>query len=288
LIKMNISESIGVRFRLMTTEDIPQAMQLKDAARWNQTSADWLRFLSGNPEGCFVASVEGRIVGTSASIVYEGKLAWIGMVIVDPQYRGQGIGTTLLQYVIRYLDSRRIQCMKLDATPHGKPVYQKFGFVSEYEIERWMLKRRPNAIIPVCPSVEFEDAVQFDREIFGADRSQILRSLTDAAPEFTRVVRQKARVDGYIFGRRGSHADHLGPWVARNRNVAEMLLVEFLLQSNRELVFVDCLTQNPWTLPLLRAHHFQFSRPLTRMFRGTNVSAGKPELLFAVLGPEFG
>jgi ribosomal protein S18 acetylase RimI-like enzyme len=106
----------------MTAADIPQAMQLKDAAGWNQTCADWLRFLSANPEGCFVADIEGRILGTSASIVYEGKLAWIGMVIVDAQYREQGIGTTLLQYVIRYLDSRRIQCIKLDATPHGNVV----------------------------------------------------------------------------------------------------------------------------------------------------------------------
>jgi hypothetical protein len=73
----------------------------------------------------------------------------------------------------------------------------------------------------------------------------LLRSLADAAPECARVVRQETRVDGYIFGRRGSHADHLGPRVARSKDVAELLLVEFLLQSNRELVFVDCLSRNP-------------------------------------------
>jgi hypothetical protein len=72
---MDISGNMGVRFRLMTAADIPQAMQLKDAAGWNQTCADWLRFLSANPEGCFVADIEGRILGTSASIVYEGKLS---------------------------------------------------------------------------------------------------------------------------------------------------------------------------------------------------------------------
>jgi GNAT superfamily N-acetyltransferase len=279
---------MSVRYRLMNIQDIPESMQLKDAAGWNQTSSDWMRFISASPEGCFVAESEGRVVGTSTSIVYEDRFAWIGMVLVDSQYRGQGIGTSLLQRVVQHLDSRRIQCMKLDATPHGKPVYQKLGFVSEYEIERWMLKRPPKAIVSACPPVKCEDALQFDREVFGADRSVLLRSLADAAPEFTRVVEQESRVDGYIFGRRGSRADHLGPWVALNRNVAEMLLVEFLLQSNRELVFVDCLPRNPWTLPLLRAHHFHFSRPLTRMFRGTNVFAGKPELLLAVLGPEFG
>jgi hypothetical protein len=43
---------MSMRLRLMTVNDVPEAMQLKDAAGWNQTSADWARFLSANPEGC--------------------------------------------------------------------------------------------------------------------------------------------------------------------------------------------------------------------------------------------
>jgi GNAT superfamily N-acetyltransferase len=277
-----------VRFRLMTIEDIPEAMQLKDAAGWNQTSADWVRFLSASPEGCFVAEGEGRVVGTSTSIVYEGRFAWIGMVIVDSRYRGQGIGTALLQRTVRCLDARRVVCMKLDATPQGKPVYEKFGFASEYDIERWMLKRLPGKNVSEDVSAELGDVLPLDREVFGADRSTLLHSLTEAAPEFTRIVRQGAEVAGYAFGRHGSLADHLGPWMARNGDVAAMLLDEFLRRSSRELVFVDCLSRNPWAVPLLRVRSFEFSRPLTRMFRGTNQYAGRSELLCAVLGPEFG
>ena len=44
----------------MTVDDIPEAMRLKDLAGWNQTAADWERFLSAGPEGCFVAEREGR------------------------------------------------------------------------------------------------------------------------------------------------------------------------------------------------------------------------------------
>ena len=69
--------------------------------------------------------LDGRVVGTSTSIICEGRFAWIGMVIVDSQYRGQGIGTALLERVICFLDSRRGLCMKLDATPPGKPVTRR-------------------------------------------------------------------------------------------------------------------------------------------------------------------
>jgi predicted N-acetyltransferase YhbS len=272
----------------LSIADIPEAMHLKDSAGWNQTAADWARFLSASPDGCFVAEREGRVVGTSTTIIYEGRFAWIGMVIVDSQCRGQGIGAALLERAIRSLDSRQVLCMKLDATPLGKPVYEKFGFVTEYDIERWMLTRRRGAYFAAKSSAEIEDVRRLDREIFGADRSGLLRSLTEAAPDLTLVARQYPGVNGYAFGRRGSRADHLGPWMARNEDVASTLLDEFLHRSSRELVFVDCLRQNSWAVPLLRTRGFEFSRRLTRMFRGTNQYPAHPELLCAVLGPEFG
>lgn len=279
---------MSVRFRLLTAEDIPQAMRLKDLAGWNQTAADWERLLSASPEGCFVAELDGRVVGTSTTIAYEGRFAWIGMVVVDPQHRGQGTGTALLERAIQCLDSRGIPSMKLDATPQGRPLYEKLGFVGEYEIERWMLRRQPAGRSPSKAAAEIDDVLRLDRKIFGADRSTLLASLTVAAPEFTLVAREGTEVAGYAFGRRGSRADHLGPWMAIKETVAAILLDEFLHRSQRELVFVDCLQRNPWAVSLVRARGFEFSRPLSRMYRGANNHAGQPQLLCAVLGPEFG
>ena len=77
--------------------------------------------------------------------------------------------------------------------------------------------------------------------------------------------------------------------MARTEDVAATLLDEFLRRSGRELVFVDCMLENPWALPLVKARGFEFSRPLTRMFRGNEQAIqGRPELLCATLGPEFG
>jgi GNAT superfamily N-acetyltransferase len=272
----------------MTRNDIPAGMRLKDLAGWNQTVLDWERFLSASPAGCFAAECEGRVVGTSATIIYEGRFAWIGMVVVHPQHRGQGIGTALLERAIRYLDSRSVPAMKLDATPEGKPLYEKFGFAGEYDIARWMLKRSRGKQARGKVSREIEDALQLDREVFGADRSALLRSLAAGAPEFVLVARQEGAVAGYTFGRRGSRADHLGPWMAREEEVAAKLLDEFLHRSGRDLVFVDCLRPNPWAVPLVKSRGFELSRPLTRMFRGANRYPGRPELLCAVFGPEFG
>jgi GNAT superfamily N-acetyltransferase len=294
----------------MTKADIPAGMKLKEIAGWNQTPSDWERFLDSSPQGCFVAESGGQVVGTATTIVYEGRFAWIGMVLVDPAHRGQGLGTKLLKRTIEFLDSQRVPTIKLDATPQGKPIYEKLGFVPEFEIERRTLIR-PFWEATCPPPEEPEEITEIfplDLEVFGADRSSLLLSLHCDAPQFTQAIRGRGRpirdavgrlhfthairqqgaVVGYALGRHGSRADHLGPWVARDESTARELLDAFLRVSPRETVYVDCVRANPWALRLLRNRGFELARPLTRMYRGPNHYPGRFELLCAILGPEFG
>lgn len=344
-----------MRVRRMTCEDIAAGMGLVRAAGWNQTEADWKRFLEIGPAGCFVAEAEGEVCGTAATIVYGNQLAWIGMVLVSPSQRGRGIGTELLKLALGYLDSQGPLTIKLDATPQGRPIYERLGFEPECEIERWTLSARqrfadrvqhdpgigdrpswlgtgakhqesarffPKAgdessrkiagagadpssqvcvpwtdtAVPRDPPAEYSGCsdlnclLAMDQAVFGANRGGLLRSLHRDAPELTAVIWDCARVAGCTLGRHGLHADQLGPWMAENEHVARTLLECFLSHSRRERVVADCLKSNPFASELLRSEGFEFSRPLTRMVRGPNGNSGRPEpeLLCAILGPEFG
>jgi len=280
----------------MMKSDIPAGMHLKELAGWNQTCADWERFLEASPDGCFVADVDGTVRGTATTISYEGKFAWVGMVLVSPEYRGRGIGTRLLERAIEHLDQQRMPTIKLDATPQGKPLYEKLGFHTEYEIGRWTLQRpltgftgktgkgaqemlSPRLLAQIC---------QHDREVFGADRSFLIRSIHEDGKTLTRAIRNAGALDGYALARQGSFADHLGPWMAKDRNTARQLLEEFLSCSSRETVIMDCLRSNLAAVELLESFGFTYSRLLTRMFRGPNAFPGRPEVLYSIMGPEFG
>jgi GNAT superfamily N-acetyltransferase len=293
---MSERRSPPMRLRTMAGADIPEGMRLKEIAGWNQTAADWERFLSSSPQGCFVAEVDGRVCGTATTISYEGRFAWVGMVLVDPEFRGHGIGTKLLERAIEHLDTLRIPTIKLDATPLGKPLYEKLGFTTEYEIERCTLKRPASKGVKVHRSELFaslspeamEVISKTDREIFGADRSRLLKSLHEAEPVFSMSLSNSGNLSGYAFGRRGSFADHFGPWMSKDANTARRLLEAFIDRSPRETLVVDCLRSNADAAGLLKSFGFSYSRPLTRMYRGANDHPGRPELLCAIMGPEFG
>src|SRR5688500_17823494 len=126
-----------LRLRPLTREDLSFADSLRALAGWNQTLADWERFLALEPDGCFLAEWQGVSAGTATTTVYGAELAWIGMVLVHPEYRRRGIGQALLERCIEYLSKRGVRCIKLDATPEGKRVYANLGFQDEWTLTRW-------------------------------------------------------------------------------------------------------------------------------------------------------
>lgn len=292
--EISMTGSANIRLRQMTREDIAEGMELVRAAKWNQTEADWNRFLHADKEGCFVAECKGKVCGTIATIVYADRLAWIGMVLVRPALRGRGIGTELLNLALSYLESRGPLTIKLDATPQGRPVYQRLGFEPEYEIGRWMLTAAPrhhsahHATAAGNDQTSFENLIAMDAELFGACRSALLHSVHNDAPEFTATSSNERELAGYTLGRHGLYADHLGPWAARDREVARRLLDRFLERSRRSRVIIDCVKTHPFAPELLRSAGFEFSRPLTRMVRRADHRTRRSEMLCAILGPEFG
>ena len=70
----------------------------------------------------------------------------IGMVLVPPEKRRMGIGTALLMHGIEYLEAKGVAAVKLDATPLGRPLYEKLGFVVEYDLA---LKQRCPGTFPI-------------------------------------------------------------------------------------------------------------------------------------------
>ena len=68
--------------RPMREADLAAAMHLKTEAGWNQIEADWRRFIALEPDGCFVAELNGEPVATTTTCVFD-SVAWIAMVLVD-------------------------------------------------------------------------------------------------------------------------------------------------------------------------------------------------------------
>jgi ribosomal protein S18 acetylase RimI-like enzyme len=277
--------------RLMTPLDVPFGMRLREIVGWNQTERDWHRFLTLEPQGCFVACRGEEKCGTVTTLRYEDRCGWIGMLLVDPAYRGQGIGTRLLRQGMSYLHHEKVETLKLDATPMGHPLYLQLGFEDEYSIERWEgISHAEASVHDRTMTIDQMDGVcQWDRQVFGADREPLLTSLWRAGPRYSAAAYSDNEISGYIMGRKGSRAHYLGPWVARpGSGAAEELFHEFLGRFRGEQVFVDICCENVEARALVESAGFRHQRTLTRMYNGPNRYPGLPHYVCGIAGPELG
>jgi len=278
-----------IDFRPMTVEDLPLGMRLKELAGWNQTEVDWRRIFSLEPDGCFVAQLDGRPVATTTTCVL-GSIGWIAMVLVDPPARGQGIGKQLMQHALAYLDRRGVRTARLDATPLGRPVYEKLGFVVEYELTRWegvSAGTQQSADLQSIEPEQLEALYALDRQVTGTDRRRLLERLYQEQPDAMKVVTLDGWPSGYQTLRIGSRAVQLGPVVAIGDGAGRALCDAAMAALKGKPVFMDIPVGN---VPAVRWAESQGLRPqrtLTRMSRGEPVH-DQPQQIWASFGPEKG
>ena len=277
-----------LHIRPMTAADVPLGMRLKQQASWNQTEADWRRFLELEPNGCFVADLDRQSVATLTTCLF-GPVAWIAMVLVDAVVRGRGIGTALMTHALEFLDEQGVQTVRLDATPLGQPLYEKLGFVAEYTLARHEGIPATTGERPEVQSLAIEQLdrlAQLDRAITGTDRRKLLVRLAREQPQTVRVVQREGELWGFAAARRGARAWQIGPCLALG-DAGPLLLADAWHRYAGQAVFIDVPAGNTAATALVEAQELKVQRHLLRMSRGMPICE-RVEALWASSGPEKG
>ncbi|HTN08338.1 GNAT family N-acetyltransferase [Agriterribacter sp.] len=285
-------KTITITLRTLQTGDAAAAMKLSAAEGWNQTANDW-NFLIADPRNiCIAAVCEEDIIATTTAIHYSNRLAWIGMVLVNKEYRGRGISKLLLEHVFKKIES--FPSVKLDATAQGQQVYKKFGFKNEYRIAR-MVNTAPQKItIPggVLPEpIRLEhipEIIALDEIVFGVNRTPLIEMLIRTHPHKAWVLLQNNQVTGFSLGRDGSKYHHIGPVIAQTQSDANLLMLHALNQLTGKPVVADVLCDKEELMHSLTAIGFSTQRYFTRMYKAENHFPGTSSMLYAICGPEFG
>ncbi|MEN6576668.1 MAG: GNAT family N-acetyltransferase [Phycisphaerales bacterium] len=277
-----------IAIRAMTMGDVPLGLTLTRQAGWNQLEADWLRFLDMQPQGCFVAELDERPVGTTVTCIL-GPVAWIAMVLVDVSARRKGVATALLKHAIDFLDGQGVKTVRLDATAAGRPVYEKLGFVPEYLLTRYMGIAPQRVAQPDAARAapgRFAEIFAFDRRITATPREKMLARLFAESPHGVHILPIGGRLEGYISTRSGANATQIGPCIATPR-AGETLLADALGRCAGRSVFIDVPQDNTHAIATVQTAGLTAQRDFTRMCRGERVH-DQPQAIWASSGPEKG
>ena len=286
---------------------------MSTSAGWNQRVDDWRVFLQIARAGAFAAAAGGRIVGTAIGVDY-GGFAWIAMMLVDPEFRGCGLGGRLLEAALESVPAN--MPVRLDATPLGQPLYVRYGFEVETTLSRFVNRAftpKPDArAVRPLTIADLPLAIERDREVFGGARAAVLDWSFSHASRYAHAAPGSDGTIQYCFGRRGRLFDQIGPVVAGDAAVAHALLHAACAAADGRPIAVDAFDPRTAFTAALRESGFVVERPFFRMrwsrrsSDGTNAGLSRRSPAgavadgpvrrspqgeggaYAIFGPEFG
>jgi len=294
-----------VSVRRLTHDDVEDALALSSMAGWNQRLDEWRLLIDLAPVGSFAASIGNRIVGTAIGIDY-GAFSWIAMMLVEPAYRGRGLGRRLLQAALDAVPADTP--VRLDATPAGRPLYRAHGFDNEATLTRWIAEAprlaltdtdaRGNACaVRRLTGDDLDGVTACDAHVFGSNRRAVLHWLLDRAPDYAHAIAHTSaharwetageRYAGrpveqplqYCFGRRGRLFDQIGPVIASDEDAACALMDAVLRAVDGRAAVADVFEGQSRVTTWLQACGFHPQRPLFRMRRPPQRAAHDNDVL---------
>lgn len=276
-------------------EDIDFAYRLDVIEQWNDTKNDIKRMLEYEPNGCFVAEVNGEPVGHAFSVSY-GRLGWIGLLIVKAEHRKKGIGTLLTKKVMSYLLSQGVETIRLEAVPTVAGLYRKLGFADEYDSLRLTRINGTEASLPRSTVItlkkeEIREVAKFDAKYFGANRTKVLGRLYQDSPELCFVSYIKSKIAGYIMCRKTESGYRIGPWICNPENPStarELLLKCIEAVKSHAKLYIGVPAVNETAVRILQDVGFKRYSKSIRMFLGKRFENERGDGVFAIAGPEKG
>jgi GNAT superfamily N-acetyltransferase len=262
-----------VTIQKITKEDLHTLIVWAAQEGWNPGKYDVEAFWNTDPDGFYGVKVGDDLIAGGAIVSYEGAFGFMGLFIVHPSYRNQGIGHELWHQRKKFLLARlqKNASIGMDGVVAMQPFYQAGGFAISFRDERYEFVGQPyepsKNITPIT-SGDFQSIAAFDARHFGVPRivflQQWLKMLESKAFKY---IHQET-VAGYAVIRKALQGYKIGPLFAQKPTIAEALFEACLNFAGNAAVYLDIPTINEDAVKLVKKYGGQYRFECARMYHG--------------------
>ena len=280
---------MDLKIRAFGDRDIDFALAQTTREGWDNTVSTFRVSLSHDPEGCFIAEIDGQRAGMITTTRYV-RSAWMGNLIVAPHYRRQRIGERLMEHAIGRLEAHGIRTFWLEADPMGVSIYRRLGFVERFESPR--LEKRPphtasRSETGRLGASDLDAARTLDALYFGDDRGRLLGELMSIACA-AYCVRVNRRLVGFAMALPSLAGVRLGPCVVDDLSATGQLIDSVLTDFSDQTIIIAVPGVNGTATQLLKSRGFARGPSCLRMLRGKAETVSAPDGLVALANGAMG
>ncbi|XP_013420240.1 uncharacterized protein LOC106180711 [Lingula anatina] len=285
------------KIRLMGPEDLAEVTLLTEMVSWNYGQEVVRALFESDPEGSFIAELQGKVIGVIMGFNLSEKEAFVGMWIVSESWRGQRIGTRLWQRMKEHTGDRNL-CTFSGAERVGPN--KRLGFT----VESWKIchvsgtiatekikLEEDHCVVSTFPSreVQFDGLLHYDTKIHTIERERFLRTWIKDKSTITLVaIGRTGEIIGYGAIKRDSNYTNLGPIYGETPAIMKTLLVSLVDKTTiGEIINTHVPVGNEILQELLSQNKstFKVHDEFTRMFLKYEVKAPL-EKIFAIASPD--
>jgi GNAT superfamily N-acetyltransferase len=255
----------------MTRDQINIAIDWAASEGWNPGLYDASCFYAADPTGFLIGDLDHEPVATISAVKYGETFGFLGLYIVQPNYRRKGYGMQIWNAALQYLAGRNIG---LDGVVAQQSNYQKSGFNLAYRNIRYetVSGGHPptHAEIIDLSQVPFELVDAYDRPFFPETRSQFLQSWLNQPQSRALGILQDGTLAGYGMIRVCRSGYKIAPLFANSSELAESLLMALKSRVKPgEPIYLDTPEVNPAAIALAEKYRMKLVFETARMYTGT-------------------
>ncbi len=272
--------------RRMSRAELGLALDWAANEGWNPGLHDADCFYAVDPEGFFIAERAGEPLGCVCAIAYDESFGYVGLFIVRPPHRGQGVGFRLLDVALRHVLGRNVG---LDAAIPMQEIYERYGFKFAYRNIRHQCVGggQSPAGLRELASVPFDEILGYDATVFPTARPRFLSRWIAQPGGAALGFMRRRKLAGYGVLRACREGYKIGPLFADDPEVADALFQGLRARAAGMPVFLDTPEANPAAIELAKRRGLTPIFDAARMFtRG--MPPGRIEDCYAITTLELG
>ncbi|WP_425614167.1 GNAT family N-acetyltransferase [Anatilimnocola sp. NA78] len=283
----------AIQLRPMQAAEVTQLVEWAAKEGWNPGLHDAQAFYATDADGFLAVEVNGQFVGGGAIVRHHASFGFMGLFIVRPEFRSQGIGRKLW-FARRDLLASRLDpagTIGLDAVEAMRDFYAQGGFVGTSFHLRFELATlpagKPDASLVPLSSVPFSQVADFDRACFTAPRESYLKAWLALPQSHALASVQQGELRGYAVLRRAQVGWKIGPLFAADRATATKLFQACCQAAGEGPIYLDVPEANPAAIAMVEEFGMQPGFRCLRMYRGP-IPTVHHERIFGITTLELG
>jgi hypothetical protein len=234
---------------------------------WNPGLHDAAAFHATDPGGFLIGSIDAEPVAAISVVRHGPSFAFLGLYLVRPAWRGQGLGLAMWRAGLELAGDRVIG---LDGVVARQADYRRSGFALMRRNVRYgglggggmPVGLRPLADVPE------ERVLDYDATVFPVRRDAYLRAWLAMPDAYGLTVIHDDAVVGYGLARRCRVGVKIGPLFADDVATAETLYAGLAAWAGDQPIYLDVPEPNAAAVALAERHGLVPVFETARMYRG--------------------